>query len=287
MSGRCAPGRCAPGRRAPSAPRRSQADRAPLPSRPPLPRWRCLTRSVTTGSSSWLTSTASCTPWCAGAGGCAGSLSARPPTRRTPCGSPGRRCAGWRTGLPYQPTTRRCTPGWRRWASGSTGSCSATAGGHLGSGSVVIVPPGRLQAVPWGLLPRLRSRAVSVAPSATSWLRARQADDEPARARGRAAQRARRARPGTGLASAGPRCRCSLRTTAPTSARDDARRSPCSAAAPRRPGGCLTRSTGRGSRTSRRTGPFARTARCSPRCGSTTGRSPCTTWSGCAAGRAG
>jgi hypothetical protein len=49
-------------------------------------------------------------------------------------------------------------------------------GGHLGAGGVVIVPPGRLQAVPWGLLPRLRSRAVSVAPSATSWLRARRAD---------------------------------------------------------------------------------------------------------------
>ena len=50
-------------------------------------------------------------------------------------------------------------------------------GGHLGAGAVVIVPPGRLQAVPWGLLPRLRSRAVSVAPSAASWLRARRADD--------------------------------------------------------------------------------------------------------------
>jgi tetratricopeptide (TPR) repeat protein len=49
-------------------------------------------------------------------------------------------------------------------------------GGHLGAGAVVIVPPGRLQAVPWGLLPRLRSRAVSVAPSAASWLRARRAD---------------------------------------------------------------------------------------------------------------
>jgi hypothetical protein len=49
-------------------------------------------------------------------------------------------------------------------------------GGHLGAGGVVIVPPGRLQAVPWGLLPRLRSRAVSVAPSAASWLRARRAD---------------------------------------------------------------------------------------------------------------
>jgi tetratricopeptide (TPR) repeat protein len=58
-------------------------------------------------------------------------------------------------------------------------------GGHLGAGSVVIVPPGRLQAVPWGLLPRLRSRAVSVAPSATSWLRARQADDAGPAASGR------------------------------------------------------------------------------------------------------
>ena len=49
------------------------------------------------------------------------------------------------------------------------------AGDHLGDGNVVIVPPGRLQAVPWGLLPRLRSRTVSVAPSAASWLRARRA----------------------------------------------------------------------------------------------------------------
>ena len=49
------------------------------------------------------------------------------------------------------------------------------AGGHLGDGQVIVVPPGRLHAVPWGLLPRLRSRAVSVAPSATSWLRARRA----------------------------------------------------------------------------------------------------------------
>jgi tetratricopeptide (TPR) repeat protein len=46
------------------------------------------------------------------------------------------------------------------------------SGDHLGAGQVFVVPPGRLQAVPWGLLPRLRSRAVSVVPSATSWLRA-------------------------------------------------------------------------------------------------------------------
>jgi tetratricopeptide (TPR) repeat protein len=49
------------------------------------------------------------------------------------------------------------------------------AGGHLGDGNLVIVPPGKLHAVPWGLLPRLRSRPVSVAPSAASWLRARAA----------------------------------------------------------------------------------------------------------------
>ena len=49
------------------------------------------------------------------------------------------------------------------------------AGEHLGDGDVIVVPPGQLQAVPWGLLPRLRFRALSVAPSATSWLRARRA----------------------------------------------------------------------------------------------------------------
>lgn len=43
----------------------------------------------------------------------------------------------------------------------------------LGPGPVVIVPPSRLQAVPWALLPSLRDRAVAVAPSARAWLRAR------------------------------------------------------------------------------------------------------------------
>ena len=51
------------------------------------------------------------------------------------------------------------------------------AGGHLGDGNVVIVPPGKLHAVPWGLLPRLRGRAVSIAPSAATWLRARRTAD--------------------------------------------------------------------------------------------------------------
>ncbi|WP_049576473.1 CHAT domain-containing protein, partial [Nonomuraea sp. SBT364] len=49
------------------------------------------------------------------------------------------------------------------------------AAAHLGDGDVVVVPPGRLHAVPWTLLPSLRERALSVAPSARSWLRARRA----------------------------------------------------------------------------------------------------------------
>lgn len=44
---------------------------------------------------------------------------------------------------------------------------------HLGDGGVVIVPPGRLHAIPWSMLPSLRDRPVSVAPSATAWIQAR------------------------------------------------------------------------------------------------------------------
>src|SRR6266568_911431 len=47
---------------------------------------------------------------------------------------------------------------------------------RLGEGPVVIVPPGRLNAVPWALLPSLRERAVTVAPSARTWIRAATAD---------------------------------------------------------------------------------------------------------------
>jgi len=43
---------------------------------------------------------------------------------------------------------------------------------HLGGGPVIIVPPGRLNAVPWAMLPSLAGRAVGVAPSARAWLRA-------------------------------------------------------------------------------------------------------------------
>ncbi|WP_371402967.1 CHAT domain-containing protein [Kribbella sp. NBC_00662] len=44
---------------------------------------------------------------------------------------------------------------------------------RLGDRAVVMVPPGRLQALPWGLVPALAERAVNVVPSAAVWLRAR------------------------------------------------------------------------------------------------------------------
>jgi tetratricopeptide (TPR) repeat protein len=49
------------------------------------------------------------------------------------------------------------------------------AAGQLGDGRLVIVPPGRFHAVPWGLLPCLRDRVHTVAPSATAWVNARRA----------------------------------------------------------------------------------------------------------------
>ncbi|MEU6063996.1 MULTISPECIES: CHAT domain-containing tetratricopeptide repeat protein [Streptomyces] len=50
---------------------------------------------------------------------------------------------------------------------------------HLGSGPVVVVPPGALHRVPWALLPSLRDRVLSVSPSASSWLRARETEPPP------------------------------------------------------------------------------------------------------------
>ena len=43
---------------------------------------------------------------------------------------------------------------------------------YLRDGPVTIVPPGKLHAIPWALLPALADRAVSVAPSAGAWMRA-------------------------------------------------------------------------------------------------------------------
>lgn len=47
------------------------------------------------------------------------------------------------------------------------------AAAHLPDGPVVVVPPASLPAVPWTLMPSLRARPVTVAPSASTWLRAR------------------------------------------------------------------------------------------------------------------
>ena len=45
------------------------------------------------------------------------------------------------------------------------------AAAEIGDRPVVVVPPSRLQAVPWTLMPSLRHQAVTVAPSALAWLR--------------------------------------------------------------------------------------------------------------------
>ena len=70
------------------------------------------------------------------------------------------------------PVRRRAVadlPGQPRWSP----RCSAPLPPELGDGPVVVIPPGRLQAVPWTLMPSLRDRAVTVAPSALTWVRAR------------------------------------------------------------------------------------------------------------------
>jgi hypothetical protein len=42
-----------------------------------------------------------------------------------------------------------------------------------GEGPVIVAPPSRLHAAPWGLMPALSERSVSVVPSASMWQRAR------------------------------------------------------------------------------------------------------------------
>jgi len=48
---------------------------------------------------------------------------------------------------------------------------------QLGDGPLVIVPSGKLHAIPWALLPALSDRVVSVAPSAAAWMRAHTAPE--------------------------------------------------------------------------------------------------------------
>jgi hypothetical protein len=55
------------------------------------------------------------------------------------------------------------------------------AAAHLGDGPAVVVPPSRLHSIPWALLPALRDRVFSVAPSAGAWLRAHTSAPPPGR----------------------------------------------------------------------------------------------------------
>ena len=82
------------------------------------------------------------------------------------------------------------------------------AAAELGDGPVVVVPPGRLRAVPWTLMPALRDRVVTVAPSASTWLRASRKSPP--------AQRRVALVVGPGLATGGAEVlRCALATPKP------------------------------------------------------------------------
>ncbi len=78
----------------------------------------------------------------------------------------------------------------------------------LGRTEVVLLPPGGLAALPWGLLPTLAGRPVVVAPSASTWLRAAQMPDHPGPVVAVAGPGLRRAgEEVAGVAAAWPGCR--------------------------------------------------------------------------------
>jgi tetratricopeptide (TPR) repeat protein len=68
----------------------------------------------------------------------------------------------------------------RRQLSVLTEHLVAPLRGSLGDEDLVVVPTGPLSGVPWALLPDLRGRPVTVAPSATVWLSGRRSRDRPA-----------------------------------------------------------------------------------------------------------
>ena len=103
------------------------------------------------------------------------------------------------------------------------------AAAEIDSDHVVIVPPGRLNAIPWGLLPALRSRSVSVNPSAAAWLHAVRAAERPAAGLPWSAA--------PGWMPPRPNWRCWLSGT---------QGPPCSPVAPRPPGVCSPRLTDAG-----------------------------------------
>ena len=239
--GSCAPARCGPlaaRARAPHGQRRRSARTSS--ARPRWPR------------SSMLT--ACCMCWCAGRDGSGSSPRAAPPMPSAPPISRGSRCVAWRR--TDQATTRaarrRC---WLQPGRGSKTHCSARPPGSLATVPVIVVPPGKLHAIPWALLPVLRDRVVSVAPSASAWMRAHAAAP-PARHHVTLAR-------GPGLITGG--------AEVPLVAKlyDDVTVLADSEPPPSR---CCARWRGPGWPISRRTGRSGPTARCSPRCACTTGR---------------
>jgi hypothetical protein len=60
----------------------------------------------------------------------------------------------------------------RRQAETLTAEIIAPLRPSIGDGGIVVVPAGPLASIPWGVLPDLRGRPVTVCPSASSWLAA-------------------------------------------------------------------------------------------------------------------
>ena len=136
------------------------------------------------------------------------SGSSRPVTRARPSGppiSPVSPCAAWPAAGPA--TTRPARwPSCRPPARDSSRRCSARPSATWATGRSSSSRPARLHTIPWTLLPALRDRVVSVAPSARAWMRAHAA---PA---ARPPPRHARPRARPGLATA-PRCPWSRRCT--------------------------------------------------------------------------
>ena len=68
----------------------------------------------------------------------------------------------------------------RHQAETLTAEIIAPLRGSIGDDGVVLVPAGPLASIPWGVLPDLRGRPVTVCPSASSWLAARRREQAAA-----------------------------------------------------------------------------------------------------------
>jgi hypothetical protein len=77
--------------------------------------------------------------------------------------------AGRRLPSRLQAVVREST---RRQAETLTAEIIAPLRPSIGDGGIVVVPAGPLASIPWGVLPDLRGRPVTVCPSASSWLAA-------------------------------------------------------------------------------------------------------------------